>query len=144
MNNNNINNNENSDEYFYVSEGILKILGKLVCMKIQYLDINKGRILKNFTSNLGNMLYNQYGFIHHEYFCQIIYRLKKNYNFIDLTNGYETFWSLILPFIENSINLITNHGDKNSILSLEVLKNHNIINNSSEVFLPGTLYLIRR
>ena len=143
LNNNNINNNENSDEYFYVSEGILKILAKLVCMKIQYLDINKGRILKNFTSNLGNMLYNQYGFIHHEYFCQIIYRLKKNYNFIDLTNGYETFWSLILPFIENSINLITNHGDKNSILSLEVLKNHNIINNSSEVFLPGTLYLIR-
>ena len=76
-NTNNNNSNENYDEYFYVSEGILKILSKLVCMKIQYLDTNKGRILKNFTSNLGGILYNQYGFIHHEYFCQIIYRFKK-------------------------------------------------------------------
>ena len=143
-NTNNNNSNENYDEYFYVSEGILKILSKLVCMKIQYLDTNKGRILKNFTSNLGGILYNQYGFIHHEYFCQIIYRLKKNYNFIDLTNSNETFWSLILPYIENSVNLITNRGDKNTILSLNLIQNQNIINNSSpENFIPGTLYLLR-
>ena len=143
FNNNGENNNENYDEYFYVSEGILKILSKLICMKIQYLDSNKGRILKSFTSNLGGILYNQYGFIHHEYFCQIIYRLKKNYNFIDLTNSNETFWSLILPYIENSVNLITNHGDKNSILSLDLLKNKNFFYSSSETFLPGTLYLLR-
>ena len=134
------NNNDNYDDYFYVSEGILKILSKLVCMKIQYLDTNKGRILKSFTSNLGGILYNQYGFIHHEYFCQIIYRLKKNYNFIDLTNGNETFWSLILPYIENSVNLLTNHGDKNAILSLDFQKN---LNYSPEAFLPGTSYLLR-
>ena len=108
FNNNSLNNGENYDEYFCISEGILKILSKFVCMKIQYLDINKGRILKSFTSNLGGILYNQYGFIHHEYFCQIIFRLKKNYNFIDLTNGNETFWSLILPYIENSVNLLAN------------------------------------
>ena len=145
FNNSNINNTENYDEYFHVSEGILKILSKLVCMKIHYLDINKGRILKNFTSNLGGILYNQYGFIHHEYFCQIIYRLKKNYNFMDLTNSNETFWSLIIPYIENSVNLITNRGDKTAILSLDIIKNNNnnIINSSSEVFLPGTLYLLR-
>ena len=140
FNSNGMNNNDNYDDYFYVSEGILKILSKLVCMKIQYLDTNKGRILKSFTSNLGGILYNQYGFIHHEYFCQIIYRLKKNYNFIDLTNGNETFWSLILPYIENSVNLLTNRGDKNTILSLDFLKN---LNSSQEAFLPGTLYLLR-
>ena len=140
FNNSDMNNNENYEEYFYVSEGMLKILSKLVCMKIQYLDINKGRILKNFTSNLGGILYNQHGFIHHEYFCQIIYRLKKNYNFIDLTNGNETFWSLILPYIESSVNLLTNRGDKNSILSLDYLKNHY---SSVQDFLPGTLYLLR-
>ena len=141
--NNNTNNNETFDEYFYVSEGILKILSKLICMKIQYIDTNKGRILKNYTSNLGGILYNQYGFIHHEYFCQIIYRLKKNYNFIDLTNGNETFWSLILPYIENSVNLITNHGDKNVILSSDVIKNQGIMNSSPMGYLPGTLYLLR-
>ena len=138
------NNNENLEEYFYVSEGILKILSKLVCMKIQYLDTNKARMLKNFTSNLGGILYNQYGFIHHEYICQIIYRLKKNYNFIDLTSFSETFWSLILPFIENSVKLITNKYDKNEILYLDIMKNNNnIINTSPQAFLPGTLYLIR-
>ena len=140
FNSNGMNNNDNYDDYFYVSEGILKILGKLVCMKIQYLDTNKGRILKSFTSNLGGILYNQYGFIHHECFCLIIYRLKKNYNFIDLTNGKETFWSLILPYIENSVNLLTNRGDKNAILSLDFLKN---LNSSPGNFLPGTLYLLR-
>ena len=138
--NNSANNGDNYEEYFYISEGILKILSKFICMKIQYLDINKGRILKSFTSNLGGILYNQYGFIHHEYFCQIIFRLKKNYNFIDLTNGNETFWSLILPYIENSVNLLTNRGDKNSILSLDFVKN---IYSSPQSFLPGTLYLLR-
>ena len=142
--NDNINGSENNDEYFYVSEGILKILSKLVCMKMQYLDTNKGRILKNFSSNLGGILYNQYGFIHHEYLCQIIFRLKKNYNYIDLTNGNETFWSLIIPYIENSVNLITNRGDKKMILSSNFFNNNNNINNSSmNYFLPGTLYLLR-
>ena len=140
--NDNTNNNENNDEYYNASEGILKILSKLVCMKIQYLDTNKGRLLKSFTSNLGGILYNQYGFIHHEYFCQIIYRLKKNYNFIDLTSGNETFWSLILPYIENSVNLITNQGDKNTIFGPNF--NNNILNNSSlHFFVPGTLYLLQ-
>ena len=143
FNTNTISDNENFEEYFYVSEGILKILSKLVCMKIQYLDTNKLRMLKNFTVNLGGILYNQYGFIHHEYICQIIYRLKKNYTFIELTSFSETFWSLIFPFIESSINLITNHGDKNEILYLDIMKNNNIINTSPEAFLPGTLYLIR-
>ena len=141
--NNDANNNDSFDEYFYVSEGILKILSKLICMKIQYIDTNKGRILKNYTSNLGGILYNQYGFIHHEYFCLIIYRLKKNYSFIDLTNGNETFWSLILPYIENSVNLITNRGDKNAILSSDLIKNQRIINSPSLVYLPGTLFLLR-
>ena len=141
--NNDANNNDSFDEYFYVSEGILKILSKLICMKIQYIDTNKGRILKNYTSNLGGILYNQYGFIHHEYFCQIIYRLKKNYSFIDLTNGNETFWSLILPYIENSVNLITNRGDKNAILSSDLIKNQRIINSPPLAYLPGTLYLLR-
>ena len=140
--NDNTNNNENNDEYYNASEGILKILSKLVCMKIQYLDTNKGRLLKSFTSNLGGILYNQYGFIHHEYFCQIIYRLKKNYNFIDLTSGNETFWSLILPYIENSVNLITNQGDKNTIFGPNF--NNNILNNFSlHFFVPGTLYLLQ-
>ena len=141
--NNDANNNDSFDEYFYVSEGILKILSKLICMKIQYIDTNKGRILKNYTSNLGGILYNQYGFIHHEYFCLIIYRLKKNYSFIDLTNGNETFWSLILPYIENSVNLITNRGDKNAILSSDLIKNQRIINSPPLAYLPGTLYLLR-
>ena len=55
-----------------------------------------------------------------------------------------------LPFlilsknIENSVNLITNRGDKNTILSLNLIQNQNIINNSSpENFIPGTLYLLR-
>ena len=134
MNNNDKNNSETNLEYFNVSEGVLKMLNYLVCMKIQYLDINKGRILKNYTSNLGGILINKYGYIHHEYLCQTIYRLKKNYNYIDLTSGNETFWSLILPYIENSINLIGNKGDKNNIISFD---------SSSHNYLPGSLYLLQ-
>ena len=136
------NSNETNLEYYYISEGILKVLNSLICMKIQYLDTNKGRILKNYTSNLGGILFNQYGFIHHEYICQIIYRLKKNYNYIDLTTANETFWSLILPYIENSINLIGNKIEKNTIISLDYIKNNNI-DSSSHSFLPGTLYLLQ-
>ena len=147
-NNNNTNNNNGLDnindinlDYYYASEGVLKILNSLICMKIQYLDINKGRILKSYTSSLGGILFNKYGFIHHEYLCQIIYRLKKNYNYLDLTSSNETFWSLILPYIENSVNLINNKRDNNSILSFDNTKN-NIINSTSKFFLPGTLYLL--
>ena len=139
--NNDSNTNEVNLEYYYISEGVLKILNSLVCMKIQYLDINKGRILKNYTSNLGGILINKYGYIHHEYLCQIIYRLKKNYNYIDLTIGNETFWSLVLPYIENSINLIGNKGDKSNIILLESIKNNFI--SSSHAYLSGSLYLLQ-
>ena len=142
-NNNNDNLNETNLDYYYISEGVLKILNSLIVMKIQYLDTNKGRILKNYTSNLGGILFNQYGYIHHEYLCQIIYRLKKNYNYIDLTTGNETFWTLVLPYIENSINLISNKGDKNLILPLDIIKNNNIIDSSAHAYLPGSLYLLR-
>ena len=47
---------------------------------------------------------------------------------------------MILPYIENSVNLLTNRGDKNAILSLDFLKN---LNSSPGNFLPGTLYLLR-
>ena len=142
-NTNGINNNdENNLEYFYISEGVLQILNCLICMKIQYLDINKGRILKNFTSNLGGILFYKHGFIHHEYICQIIYRFKKNYNYIDLTTENDTFWSLIFPYIDNSINLINNKEDKNNSLSSENIKN-TINDSSAHIYLPGTLYLLR-
>ena len=147
--NNKINNNENLDDnhldYYYISEGLLKILNSLIVMKIQYLDINKGRILKNYTSNLGGILFNQYGYIHHECLCQMIYRLKKNYNYMDLTTGNETFWNLILPYIEKSVNLIGNNkGDNNNtIITLDSIKKNNIIDSSSHAYLPGTLYLLR-
>ena len=141
-NTNGINSNENNFEYLYISESVLKILNSLICMKIQYLDINKGRILKNYTSNLGGILFYKHGFIHHEYLCQIIYRFKKNYNYIDLTNENDTFWSLIFPFIENSIDLINNKVDKSNILSSENIKN-NINDFSPNIYLPGTLYLLQ-
>ena len=146
--NNNNNNNDNLKhindinlDYYYTSEGVLKILNNLICMKIQYLDINKGRILKSYTSNLGGILFNKYGFIHHEYLCQIIYRLKKNYNYLDLTTSNETFWSLILPYIENSVNLLNNKKDKNTIISFDNIRN-NSIDSSYRDFLRGTLYLL--
>ena len=141
--NNNDTFNETNLDYYYISEGVLKILNSLIVMKIQYLDTNKGRILKIYTSNLGGILFNQYGYIHHEYLCQIIYRLKKNYNYIDLTTGNETFWTLVLPYIENSINLISNKGDKNLIIPLDIIKNNNIIDSSAHSYLPGSLYLLR-
>ena len=146
--NNSNNNNDNLKhiidinlDYYYTSEGVLKILNSLVCMKIQYLDINKGRILKSYTSSLGGILFNKYGFIHHEYLCQIIYRLKKNYNYLDLTTSNETFWSLVLPYIENSVNLLNNKKDKNSIISFDNIRN-NSNDSSYKDFLPGTLYLL--
>ena len=140
-NNNSNNINDNSSDYFYVSEGVLKILNCLICMKIQYLDYNKGRILKCYMSSLGGILFNKHGYIHHEYFCQIIYRLKKNYNFIDLSSDNETFWTLIFPYIDNSLNLISNKGEKNAIISLDKIDN-NIIHSSPHTYLPGTLYLL--
>ena len=140
-NNSNNNINGNNLDYFYVSEGVLKILNCLICMKIQYLDYNKGRILKCYMSSLGGILYNKHGYIHHEYFCQIIFRLKKNYNFIDLSNENETFWNLIFPYIDNSLNLINNQGDNNSIFSSDKIK-INIIPSSAHTYLPGTLYLL--
>ena len=148
FNNNNNNNESNVNEeyleYYYISEGVLKVLNSLVCMKIQYLDTNKGRILKTYSSNLGGILFNQYGFIHHEYICQIIYRLKKNYNYIDLTTGNETFWALIFPYIETSINIFTNKNNKKIINdSLDFIKNNNIIDSSPHSYLPGILYLLR-
>ena len=144
----NINNSEkinnNNLDYYGISEGVLKVLNYLICMKIQYLDFNKGRILKNFTSNIGGILYYKHCYIHHEYLCQIIYRLKKNYNYIDLTIENETFWSLIFPYIENSINLISKKVDLNTILSANKNKIKNsIINYSTHNYLPGTLYLLR-
>ena len=143
-NQDNINENSGSLNYFDISEGVLKVLNYLVCMKIQYLDNNKGRILNNYSSNLGSILYYKYGYIHHEYLCQIIYRLKKNYNYIDLTTENETFWSLIFPYIENSINLISNKVDLNTILSSNNTNIKNtIIDNFTKNYLPGTLYLLR-
>ena len=114
-------------DYYKVSENILKILKKLICMKIQYLDINKGRILKNYTTNLGGILLSQHGFIHHDCLCQIIYRLKKNYSYQDLITINDTFWSLITPFMENSIKKISENNN----------------NNQEENYLSGTLYLLR-